>query len=783
MSFCPGEATLRSLGTDGLDDGSFAAIEEHVEGCPECQAVLERLAHRRRHPTVALAGTERWPLIPGFEIQSRLGRGAMGVVYLASETGLDRLVALKILPGALGPDASTSPRRRWLREARAVSSVRHPNIVPLYNYGEADEWFFLVLEYVPGGTLRKRLAEPLPPRVAAGLMETIARAVGYIHGRGLFHLDLKPSNILLDGAEDGPWDLATPRISDFGLAISNDDAGHSETSLAGIRGTPSYMAPEQAAASRAGVGASADIHALGAILYELLTGRPPFQGTSTLETLDQVRSQNPVPPRRLNPKIPRDLETIALKCLEKNPSRRYASAEVLAGDLRRWLDGKPISARPVSPIEHAGRWCFRRPAVAMLMAALLMTLSVGFVAIGLLWRHAEAARAHADQQRIHAERERHLAEEERLHAEADYKLARAALADVFELGRRGLGTKDLTREHLIVSLQGARSRLLDLARTRPNDPEIWKLVASVDLVLGRDLDVRGKLFEVRPLLVEAVFYLERILHKDPHDPFAQQHRRESLVRLANVIKRQGNTEESVRHWERAIALVGDMLAIWSNDELETLAGTLPYFASLVERRGDDQYARTILEATLRSLSNLPSNSLAARVRVYSRKIYAELFLLEGPSRAEFERLNAEDWAERTAGYLFSTLGPSDIDPIEGAESGYWLTRSLCVMAASERHNGKVEEARRIADRMHALAQLLVARYPDLPAAHLAMQNAFEQRAKNAWQAKDRVAIERNWRLALSETRQAGLLDPQDAETRLHVTVLQQRLNDLVAPPK
>ena len=361
-----------------------------------CKAVLERLAHRRPDPTAVLPDPERWPRIPGFEIQSELGRGAMGVVYLAIETGLDRLVALKILPGALGPDASTGPRRRWLREARAVSSVRHPNVVPLYDYGEADGWFFLVLEYIPGGTLKQRLAEPLPPRVAAGLVETIARAVGYLHGHGLLHLDLKPSNILLDCEEDGPWDRVTPRISDFGLALSSDDADASEKSLPGLRGTPSYMAPEQATASRADVGAAADIHALGAILYELLTGRPPFQGASTLETLDQVRGQKPVPPRRLNPKIPRDLETIALKCLEKNPSRRYASAEALADDLNRFLEGRPIKARPVSPIEHAWRWCRRQPVIAALAATLLLTLIGGFLGTLALLRRSEAQRSRSE---------------------------------------------------------------------------------------------------------------------------------------------------------------------------------------------------------------------------------------------------------------------------------------------------------------------------------------------------------------------------------------------------
>jgi serine/threonine protein kinase len=248
-----------------------------------------------------------------------------------------------------------------------------------------------VLEYVPGGTLKQRLAEPPPPRAAAGLVETIARAVAYVHGRGLLHLDLKPSNILLDCERNDPRDRVTPRISDFGLALSNDDAGPSETSLAGLRGTPSYMAPEQAATSRTGPGAAADIHALGAILYELLTGRPPFQGTSTLETLDQVRGQEPVPPRRLNPKIPRDLETIALNCLEKNHSRRYASADALAGDLRRWRDGKPIPARPVSPIQHAGRWCRRQPVIAALAAALFLTVVGAFLGLFQLLKHSEAS--------------------------------------------------------------------------------------------------------------------------------------------------------------------------------------------------------------------------------------------------------------------------------------------------------------------------------------------------------------------------------------------------------
>src|SRR5271157_4276443 len=273
-------------------------------------------------------------------------------------------------------------RKRWLSVARCVTRVHHPNVVKFYDAGEADGWLYLVLEFVPGGSLKERLRGPLPPRAAAELMRPVAAAMTAVHTAGLLHLDLKPSNILLDSAHDAPWQDAAPKVADFGIARSLADRDASATSLAGPWGTPSYMAPEQATASRADVGAAADIHALGAILYELMTGRPPFQGTSALETLDQVRGQKPVPPRRLNPKIPRDLETIALKCLEKNPSRRYSSAEALADDLNRFLEGRPIKARPVSPIEHAWRWCRRQPVIAALAATLFLTAIGSF--LGLL---------------------------------------------------------------------------------------------------------------------------------------------------------------------------------------------------------------------------------------------------------------------------------------------------------------------------------------------------------------------------------------------------------------
>jgi WD40 repeat protein len=319
--------------------------------------------------------------VPGHELLSELGRGGMGVVYKARHLRLARVVAVKmILAGAY---AGSEHRRRFDIEATAVARLQHANVVQIYETGEADGKPFISLEFVDGGSLELRLrGTPQPPRQAAALVETLARAMHYAHGKGVVHRDLKPANVLLTA--DG-----TPKITDFGLAKHMEADGPSADGA--VMGTPSYMAPEQAGGDTRHIGPAADVYALGAILYECLTGRPPFKGPTLFETLEQVRTREPVAPDRLQAKAPRDLVTVCLKCLRKEPHKRYASAGELADDLRRFLAGEPVLARPTPAWERAAKWARRRPAVAALGAATLASVVVGFALVTWKWRQAEAA--------------------------------------------------------------------------------------------------------------------------------------------------------------------------------------------------------------------------------------------------------------------------------------------------------------------------------------------------------------------------------------------------------
>jgi eukaryotic-like serine/threonine-protein kinase len=407
---CPSLERLQAFQQGRLPEQEVDAVAEHLEGCPSCEELAQRLDSATddllialRNPGAAsssfttanwqgtppaadLLAQENWPSLPGYEILGLLGRGGMGVVYKARHLQLNRMVALKQLQQATVPALA-----RARLEAEALARLGHPNIVQIHEIIEQAGSIYLALELVQGGSLEALLTgKPQPLAETARFVATLARAVHHAHLHGIVHRDLKPANILVDMPEGRAQGLGAPKITDFGVAkrLAMDSG---QTREGDIIGTPSYMAPEQASGKGQDVGPATDVYALGVILYEMLTGRVPLQGPTAVDTLLLVRSEEPVSPRRLQPRIARDLETICLKCLRKDPARRYVRAEQLADDLQRYLDGRPILARPTPAWEHAWKWARRHPAWAVLAAL----LAAGMPVVTALWFRAEYAQAEA----------------------------------------------------------------------------------------------------------------------------------------------------------------------------------------------------------------------------------------------------------------------------------------------------------------------------------------------------------------------------------------------------
>ncbi len=433
-----GEFLLREMHAETPTTAEYAARFPCHAGWLEKQFALHRMLQNEAssqhpaNPTVSEADrvtsasfvepeSPGVPKVPGYELLSELGRGGMAVVYRARQLQPSRLVALKML--LAGGHAGGDQRARFQGETNAIARLQHPNIVGIFEVGFADNLPFFSMELVEGGSLSDRLAGiPQQPRQAAALVEVLARAVHYAHERGVVHRDLKPANILLSfsrdaesserSAEDSasPLNKVVPKIADFGLARMEQTGPTGLTMSGDVLGTPCYMAPEQATGAGHTVGLAADVWALGSILYEMLAGLPPFRAATVLETLEQIRTQEPLAPSRLQPRLPRDLETICLKCLAKEPSRRYASAALLADDLGRFLAGQPILARPTPHWERAWKWARRRPlaSASLTLAALALASLLGLwgwftVRLGTERNRAENNAEQRDQQRLRAE--------------------------------------------------------------------------------------------------------------------------------------------------------------------------------------------------------------------------------------------------------------------------------------------------------------------------------------------------------------------------------------------
>jgi tetratricopeptide (TPR) repeat protein len=436
-----------------------------------------------------------------YELLEEIARGGMGVVYRARQVSLNRPVALKmILAGEL---ASAADVRRFRQEAEAAARLDHPNILPIYEVGEHEGQHYFSMKLLGGGSLAVRGGQRATgskedQRRTAQMVAEVARAVHYAHQRGVLHRDLKPANVLLD--QDGQ-----PYVTDFGLAKRvQADPGASTTGAAltqsgAILGTPGYMAPEQARAEK-GLTIAADVFSLGAILYELLTGQPPFQGSSPLDTVLAVLNLEPRPPRSLVPGIPRDLETICLKCLQKDPARRYASAEALAADLDRWLEGEPIQARPVGKAERLWRWCRRNPVVAGLTAALFCVLLSALAGLTALWLHAEERRrdAEAAQEQMRQQKER-----------ANQNLATARQA---------------VEQYLRKTAMHPRLRAGDFADLR------------------------------KELLATAVPFFEEFVMQTKDDPYLEHERGRAYAELAFAHREMGETEKALAAFKQSLAI-------------------------------------------------------------------------------------------------------------------------------------------------------------------------------------------------------------------------------------
>jgi WD40 repeat protein len=368
-----------------------------------------------------------------YVLEEQIAHGGMGVVYRARQVSLDRMVAIKLL--LLGRYSSAESIERFRREAQSIAALRHPGIVAVHEVGEHDGQHYIAMEYVDGRTLSDMLLDgPLAPERAAEITRDVARAVHYAHERGVLHRDLKPSNVLLD-----TFGLA--RIMDFGLAKKLD--GSTDLTVTGqMIGTPNYLSPEQAAGRHPEVGPTSDVYAIGALLYELITGRPPFMANSLQETLLRIRDCEPVSPNVLNPAIHRDLDTICLKCLRKQPSRRYPTANALARDLELWLHHSPIEARRIGALERVWLWCKRNPRQALMALALMLAVVAGFAGVFSQWRRAENNRVRAEKQELVARKRAYTSDMNTVqHALAAHNLGRAL--ELLDLHRPGEGELDL----------------------------------------------------------------------------------------------------------------------------------------------------------------------------------------------------------------------------------------------------------------------------------------------------------------------------------------------------
>jgi eukaryotic-like serine/threonine-protein kinase len=818
MPPCPSDRTLRQLALDSLDPDVFAAMDAHIAGCDGCKQRLGRLV--RECPSTESEAPGRLPAkanpptIPGFEIERELGRGAMGVVYLARDQTLGRRVALKVMPGA--QSANGMARKRWRMEAQAFSCVRHVNVVSLYEIGESESWLFLVLEFIPGGTLKNRLSGPVPQGVAASLVAHIAAAVQRIHSADLLHLDLKPSNILVDSEEGAPLDRVTPKVADFGIAriMQRDEAGPAQTGTTLIGpwgGTLWYMAPEQISGTRDQLGPGADIHALGAILYELLTGRPPFQGASDFDTLDLVRNTDAVSPRQINPRLSLDLETITLKCLRKEPKRRYESAQALADDLARYLENRPIRARPVSRPERAWRWCRRRPALAISLATLAATVLFSLLALHMLYSQAVAQRDRAEAALEREVKTRQIASTVigTLHQMVDVSLTGRHLQGPDLLTNAKLLTEQIAKawtvpgfdqnclprysmvsERVALNLAGSgrlaearlvmKDRLEFLRYCRDHDPGNEDQIAQAAeacLVASSIESGDTHSSEALGFLDQAASFIRNAGRDDPRRLFNASRLAGDYRRLQDQLTIEGHPEQANRARDGRISLFNLI-----DGEDPRRPDQMLLRACLLADIGDWGQARGLVELLFGRPCSFKGEPVLVREAV--KGLVPEWFA------REFRHWDEAGNIDKTLPLLVSheidhmfvlitnSVQVPEFEEYMSAVLPDMLNRGLFNVAASQRKAGWLDQADRTAALYTAFSQALVRRFPGRASWHLCLAEAYVQQSKNAWKRENMPAIKRALEQSIETLNVAIRLDPNDARIRRDLLDRTQRLAKL-----
>ena len=612
----PEAQTNSGLSADGLDATFDSDAPAPSSGSAAVVRSGKSAAKSTSRNSQEQNNTKRKAHLPGYEIQKVLGRGGMGVVYLAMQEGIERPVALKMILGGMHVDKYVLAR--FEAEARAIGKFQHENIVRIYDFGTHEDIPYFALEFIEGEDLSKRInGEPMPVREAAEMAKSIAEAMQYSHEAGVLHRDLKPGNVLL--TKDG-----VPKVTDFGLAKElEDDAGISRTGA--VVGTPAFMPPEQAMGRTDIMGPQADVYGVGAVLYCMLTGRPPFQSTKATDTLLQVINNDPVEPVALQPGIPKDLQTICMKALQKDLAKRYGSAKELADDLGRYLRDEPILARPVTRVERVTRWCRRNPKVAIPVAtAAVLALAVligGPLSAAMIYQQKErvvSEKVRADNNAAEAKRnaERALAnavvaqenEKEALEAKAladanaeaaqvQEKLSIDALKSMtFEVQKRMQGDPRLRgiRENLLVTVRKGLERM----EKQGKDTQAHNMIAAGIAVRKGDLNLEiGRVAAATASYRECLEIMEE-LHERNELPSAQQNLSKIHVLLATAAREQGKFEVADEEFTTALQIRRDWVPQEPKVARPLLADVLTQFGQLSEDRGDLQMAHKLLDEAL-----------------------------------------------------------------------------------------------------------------------------------------------------------------------------------------